>query len=52
MRFAGCHARITRSNPTGMSSSDIIQLVTGIYYGVVMGCLKDDCGKQFKFLAA
>ena len=52
MRFCGFHARIVRSNPTGVSGPDIIRLATVIYNYTEMGGVEDDCGKPFKFLFA
>ena len=48
MRFEGCHTRVVGSNPTGVSGPDITRLVTGIYNGVDMGGVKNDCRKQFR----
>lgn len=32
--FASCHVRIVRSNLTGISSSDMVRMETGVYNGV------------------
>lgn len=52
MSFGGCYARVVRSKPTGVSSSDLIRMATALFNGVDITNASDDCGKPFRFLQA
>lgn len=46
--FAGCHAHVFLSKPTGVSPSDILPVTTGVFNGVAMSSPSDACGKTFQ----
>ena len=49
MLFSGCYARVARFKPTGMSLQDMIRMSTGLFNGIDIGRVDDDCGKPLRF---
>ena len=52
MLFYDCYARVARSKQAGVSPEDMIRMSTGLFNGIDMGRVDDDCGKPFRFLQA
>ena len=52
MIFNGCYARLVRQSPTGVSPNDLIRISTGVFNGIDMCQVTDNCRLPFRYLNA
>ena len=48
----GCYARLVCQNPTGVSPTDLVRLEAGVFNGIDVCRVKDDCGVPYRYLNA
>ena len=50
LKFNGNYWSVKRKNPSNTTDDDVIRLATGLFNGMQMAGVEDDCGKPFKHL--